>query len=197
MVRRPPLEKSCGAGRLPLGMMPDYREEAPRLTVKHRMTAPSNPWRPMRGIAPALFLLLAAISLSRPAAADSLIIHAGASAYKFQVELATTEEARARGLMFRKSMAPNAGMLFFYPAEQPVAFWMKNTLIPLDMLFIKANGNIVHIAANAVPEDETPIPSNEPVLAVLEINGGTAAALGIKEGDRVQYSGAAGSLGGN
>jgi uncharacterized membrane protein (UPF0127 family) len=156
-----------------------------------------NEWRLMRVVASALLLLLAVMGAPRPAAADSLIIHAGSSAYRFQVELATTEAERERGLMFRKSMAPNAGMLFVYSSEQPVAFWMKNTLIPLDMLFIKANGSIAHIAANAVPEDETPIPSTAPVLAVLEINGGTAAALGIKEGDRVQYSGAAGSLGGN
>jgi uncharacterized membrane protein (UPF0127 family) len=99
--------------------------------------------------------------------------------------------------MHRETLPERAGMLFVYDEPHRGGFWMKNTLIPLDMLFIKANGNIVHIAANAVPEDETPIPSNEPVLAVLEINGGTAAALGIKEGDRVQYSGAAGSLGGN
>jgi uncharacterized membrane protein (UPF0127 family) len=134
---------------------------------------------------------------ARPAAADSLIIHSGASAYRFEVELATTEDQRERGLMFRKSMAANAGMLFLYPSEQAVAFWMKNTLIPLDMLFIKGDGSIARIAADAVPEDETPIPSEAAVKAVLEVNGGTAAALGIREGDRVQYSGAAGSLGGN
>ena len=92
--------------------------------------------------------------------------------------------------MFRKSLAPNAGMLFLYPDEQPVAFWMKNTLIPLDMLFLKADGSIVQIAHNAVPLDETPIPSNQPVQAVLEVNGGVAAALGIKEGDRVDYQAA-------
>jgi uncharacterized membrane protein (UPF0127 family) len=123
----------------------------------------------------------------RTAEAAPLIIHAGGSAYKFEVELATTPAEREQGLMFRKSMAPNAGMLFLYPGEQPVAFWMKNTLIPLDMLFLKADGSIVQIAHNALPLDETPIPSNQPVKAVLEVNGGTAAALGIKEGDRVEY----------
>jgi uncharacterized protein len=134
-----------------------------------------------------LSLGLAILAWIRPAMAAPLIIHAGGSAYKFEVELATTPAQREQGLMFRKSMAANAGMLFLYPNEQPVAFWMKNTLIPLDMLFLKADGSIARIAANAVPLDETPIPSDAPVQAVLEVNGGTAAALGIKEGDKVDY----------
>lgn len=121
------------------------------------------------------------------AAAEPLVIHAGGSAYKFEVEVVTTPETRAQGLMFREAMAPNAGMLFIYPGEQAVSFWMKNTLIPLDMLFLKADGSIAHIAHNAVPHDETPIDSGAAVKAVLEVNGGTAAALGIKEGDRVEY----------
>jgi uncharacterized membrane protein (UPF0127 family) len=138
-----------------------------------------------------LFLLLpvlAPLSWAAPALAAPLIIHAGGSAYKFEVELATTPAEREQGLMFRKSLASNAGMLFLYPDEQQVAFWMKNTLIPLDMLFLKADGSIARIAHDAVPLDETPIPSNVPVKAVLEVNGGTAQALGIKEGDKVDYS---------
>ena len=79
------------------------------------------------------------------------------------------------------------GCCSFIPSEQQVAFWMKNTLIPLDMLFLKADGSIARIAHDAVPLDETPIPSNAVVKAVLEVNGGTAAALGIKEGDKVDY----------
>jgi hypothetical protein len=134
-----------------------------------------------------LFLALALLCRVGPVLATPLIIHAGGSAYKFEVELATTPSEREQGLMFRKSMAPNAGMLFLYPGEQQVAFWMKNTLIPLDMLFLKADGSIARIAPNAVPLDETPIPSNAEVKAVLEVNGGTAAALGIKEGDKVDY----------
>jgi len=133
----------------------------------------------------------------RAASTELLIVHAGGSAYKFEIELATTPDERERGLMFRKSLGANAGMLFMYPDEEPVAFWMKNTLIPLDMLFIKADGHIVHVARNAVPLDETPIASGQPVKAVLEINGGAADALGIKEGDTVEYEGAAGSLGGS
>ena len=132
--------------------------------------------------------LVAALVLSTAAArAEPLVIHTGGSAYKFEVEVVTTPDTRAQGLMFRKSMAANAGMLFIYPGEQAVSFWMKNTLIPLDMLFLKADGSIAHIAHNAVPMDETPIDSGAAVKAVLEVNGGTANALGIKEGDRVEF----------
>jgi uncharacterized membrane protein (UPF0127 family) len=134
-----------------------------------------------------LFLILAVLGWVTPAGAAPLIVHAGGSAYKFEVELATTPAEREQGLMFRKTLASNAGMLFLYPDEQQVAFWMKNTLIPLDMLFLKADGSIARIAHDAVPLDETPIPSNADVKAVLEVNGGTATALGIKEGDKVDY----------
>lgn len=132
--------------------------------------------------------LVAALVLGAAVAtAEPVVIHAGGSAYKFEVEIVTTPESRAQGLMFRKALAPNAGMLFIYPDEKPVSFWMKNTLIPLDMLFLKSDGQIAHIAHNAVPLDESQIDSGAAVKAVLEINGGTAAALGIKEGDRVEY----------
>jgi uncharacterized membrane protein (UPF0127 family) len=133
------------------------------------------------GLVAALFVGVAAAS------AEPLVIHAGGSAYKFEVEVVTTPDARSQGLMFRKAMAANAGMLFIYPGEQAVSFWMKNTLIPLDMLFLRADGSIAHIAHNAVPMDETPLDSGASVKAVLEINGGTANALGIKEGDKVEY----------
>ena len=136
----------------------------------------------LKGIGPALIVLLGAAAAS----AEPLVIHAGGSAYKFEVEIVATPADRERGLMFRKSMASNAGMLFIYPDESPVSFWMKNTLIPLDMLFLKADGSIAHIAHNAVPLDETSIDSGAPVKAVLEVNGGTANALGIKEGDRIE-----------
>ena len=137
----------------------------------------------LQGVPLALVLSLGAAAATW---AEPLVIHAGGSAYKFEVEVVSTPEGREQGLMFRKSMAANAGMLFVYPDEQPVAFWMKNTLIALDMLFLKADGSIAHIAHNAVPLDETPIESGAAVKAVLEVNGGTAAALGIKEGDRVE-----------
>ena len=90
--------------------------------------------------------------------------------------------------MFRKTLAPNAGMLFDFGQEQEESFWMKNTLIPLDMLFIKANGDIARIASNAKPLSEEGIPSYEPVRAVLEIAGGRAAQLGLKPGDKVRQA---------
>jgi len=139
-------------------------------------------------------LILCAIAFPLLAAkADPLVVHAGGSAYKFEVEIVATPAEREKGLMFRKSLAANAGMLFIYPDEEPVSFWMKNTLIPLDMLFLKADGSIAHIARNAVPLDETPISSDAPVKAVLEVKGGTADALGIKEGDRVEAKALSGS----
>jgi uncharacterized membrane protein (UPF0127 family) len=103
----------------------------------------------------------------------------------FTVELATTPAQRELGLMFRQALPPDAGMLFIYPDEESVAFWMKNTLIPLDMLFIGADGHIRRIAERAVPLSETPIPSVDPVEAVLEVNGGTVERLGIRQGDLV------------
>lgn len=103
----------------------------------------------------------------------------------FKVEIADTDVTRARGLMYRSQMAADAGMLFDYKFETETAFWMKNTLIPLDMIFIRADGTIANIAERAVPHDETSIPSDGAVRGVLEVNGGTAARLGIKPGDKV------------
>ena len=104
---------------------------------------------------------------------------------KFTVELAVTKAEQERGLMFRKSLAPDRGMLFPYNPPQRAAFWMKNTLIPLDILYIAPDGRVLSIARNAVPHDETPIPSGGVIRAVLEIPGGRAAQLGILPGDRV------------
>jgi uncharacterized protein len=103
----------------------------------------------------------------------------------FTVEIADTEAAREKGLMFRKNLPPGQGMLFDFHREAPVGFWMKNTYIPLDMIFIRGNGRIANIAENAQPLSETVIPSDGPVLAVLEVAGGTARKLGIVPGDRV------------
>ena len=95
--------------------------------------------------------------------------------------------------MFRMEIADNGGMLFWpYPPDGPpreASFWMKNTPSALDIIFIRANGTIAHIAENAVPYDETPIPSGEPVAAVLELKGGRTSALGIAEGDKVSWQG--------
>lgn len=118
---------------------------------------------------------------------SSLAIVSGGRDIKFDVELATNDAERSRGLMFRKQLGPYEGMLFDFYQEMPVSFWMKNTLIPLDMLFIAGDGTVKHIHANAVPLSTDAIPSGYPVRAVLEINGGSAALLGIKPGDKVKH----------
>ena len=90
--------------------------------------------------------------------------------------------------MNRESVAPDRGMIFPYDPPQVASFWMKNTLIPLDMIFIGADGRIAHIGANTVPLSLDPVSSNGPVAAVLEIAGGRAAELGIQVGDRVEWA---------
>ncbi len=105
----------------------------------------------------------------------------------FNVELAQTPRERAIGLMNREQMDTGSGMLFIYPGPQPVAFWMKNTLIPLDMLFIDMAGRIVTIHENARPLDETPIPGGDNILAVLEINGGLSREIGLTVGSSVRH----------
>lgn len=115
------------------------------------------------------------------------LIHSSTGVHQFTIEVVDTHETRSRGLMFRQELAPDAGMLFDFISEQPASFWMMNTYIPLDMLFIKADGDIVRIHANARPHDQTPIVSGQPVQFVLEIPGGRAAELGIVEGDRMEH----------
>ncbi|MEQ1755079.1 MAG: DUF192 domain-containing protein [Micropepsaceae bacterium] len=106
----------------------------------------------------------------------------------FYVEVVREEAERNKGLMFRKHMAANHGMLFDYDPPQVVGFWMKNTFIPLDIIFIGADGRIIRIQENAVPLSLTHIPSGGEARAVLEINGGLAAKLGIRTGDVVHHS---------
>jgi len=103
----------------------------------------------------------------------------------FEVQIAGDEASQERGLMYVKHLAPNAGMLFDFHTEVMTSFWMKNTYIPLDMLFIQQSGIVSSIAANARPMDQTTIPSLVPVRAVLEIDGGRAKQLGIQPGDVV------------
>lgn len=139
--------------------------------------------------------LLAALGLSLCAGGQALAapkletveVVSGRGRTRFQVEIAATQAEQARGLMFRKSLAPDRGMLFTYRRPQPAAYWMKNTLIPLDILYIRPDGTILSIVRNARPHDETPLPSGGMVLGVLEIAGGRAAQLGILPGDRVLH----------
>jgi len=115
-----------------------------------------------------------------------LTIESANGVHRFTVDVAATPEQQETGLMFVKHLAPDRGMIFPYDPPQEVAFWMHNTLIPLDMVFIRADGTIARIA-NAKALDETPVPSGEPVVAVLEIAGGRAGQLGIAPGDKVEW----------
>ncbi len=119
---------------------------------------------------------------------SSLVVVTAAREIKFDVELALNEAERAHGLMFREKLGPYDGMLFDFYQDAPVSFWMKNTLIPLDMVFIAGDGTIRHIHSNATPLSTDAIPSQFPVRAVLEINGGSARLLGIKPGDKVKHA---------
>jgi uncharacterized membrane protein (UPF0127 family) len=115
-----------------------------------------------------------------------LTIRSGTTLHHFTVEVAATPDQQERGLMFRRTLDPDHGMLFPYNPPQEVAFWMKNTWIPLDIVFIRPDGTIARIT-QAKAMDLTPLPSGEPVGAVLEIGGGRAAQLGIKEGDVARW----------
>ena len=116
-----------------------------------------------------------------------LVIDSDGRSHRFTVEVARTPSEQARGLMYRASLAPDAGMIFPFVPPRPASFWMKNTLIPLDMIFIRADGTIARIAANTVPLSLDPVAVSEPVAAVLELAGGRARELGIDPGDRVRW----------
>jgi uncharacterized protein len=133
-------------------------------------------------------ILLALATLAQAAETSPLTIDTAHGPRQFSVEIATTPEQMALGLMYRQSLAPNSGMLFVYPSERPVAFWMKNTFIPLDMLFIAADGRIRRIVERTVPLSTIPVSSVDSVRAVLEVNSGTAERLGIKPGDIVHHT---------
>jgi hypothetical protein len=116
-----------------------------------------------------------------------LTIVTASGPHPFTIELATSPAQMMQGLMFRQSLAPDAGMLFDYQTPSMASMWMKNTLIPLDMLFVDATGHIVNIHERAVPGSLDAIAAAAPVRAVIELNGGTAERLGIRPGDRVIY----------
>ncbi|WP_083499795.1 DUF192 domain-containing protein [Tropicibacter naphthalenivorans] len=119
--------------------------------------------------------------------ADTLFIRGDFGLARFNVAVAETPEERNQGLMFVEQMPMSTGMLFVYPSQRPVAFWMKNTLIPLDMIFADQHGVVVDVHENAVPGDLTSIPSAEPAQYVLEVNGGLTRLLGISEGDQLNH----------
>lgn len=128
-------------------------------------------------------------STSAPSAAASATIDAGERKLTFRVELAITPQEQERGLMYRKSLDAGAGMLFVSETERPHVFWMKNTLIPLDMIFIGANRRIVGIVQNAEPQTLTSRQVDGPSQYVLEIGGGLSASLGIRPGQLVEFAG--------
>lgn len=160
----------------------------------------------MRWTRPDLALALAALALlpacqnsdagnasAAQAMAQAVVtIESGGSRHTFKVDVARTKQEQARGLMFRTNIPADGGMLFApYPAEgggpKEASFWMKDTPSPLDILFIRADGTIAHIAENTVPFSTDQVRSGEPVSAVLELNGGRSAELGISVGDRVSW----------
>jgi uncharacterized membrane protein (UPF0127 family) len=109
--------------------------------------------------------------------------------HSFDIEVMTTFGERAKGLMFRRSLPANSGMLFVYDRPQPATMWMKNTYIPLDMVFIAQDGTVHRIEANTEPFSTALISSEGDIVAVLELNAGEAARIGLKRGDRAIYPG--------
>jgi len=107
--------------------------------------------------------------------------------HEFRVELADTPAERAKGLMYRKQMPADQGMLFVFQVESPIMMWMKNTYIPLDMVFVSRHGMVTAIATDAVPMSEATISSDGPAYAVIELNAGTVAKIGLKPGDEVRH----------
>jgi uncharacterized membrane protein (UPF0127 family) len=138
-----------------------------------------------------LALILAALPFAAAAqdcAPGHVEVEGGFGAARFSVEVADDPEERARGLMFVERLGPMEGMLFVYEREADgISFWMKNTLIPLDMIFADGEGTVVSVHAEAVPGDLTPIPAGAPARFVLEVPGGRAAALGIAPGDALRH----------
>ncbi len=141
--------------------------------------------------AAAILALATVLSVLMPPALalprSDLLVQTASSEFRFEVEVADDPAERAEGLMYREAMADNAGMLFLYPAPQPVQFWMKNTPMSLDLVFVRADGTIARIAANTTPFSEDMIPSGEKVSAVLEVKAGMMHQLGVRVGDRLKH----------
>jgi len=134
-----------------------------------------------------LFLLIGAAA-SAPLAVENVVIETQGGARVFRLEIAADDASRSYGLMHRTHLAHNGGMLFDFKTPVMAAFWMKDTPLPLDLLFVRADGTVSTIAANAIPYSTAQIVSAEPIRAVIEINGGLARSLGIVPGSRVHAS---------
>ena len=146
----------------------------------------------IRPVLAVVMTLLAGAAGAQPApgegGTEALDIATSSGHHPFQVEVMRTPAELERGLMYRRYMPADRGMLFDFGVEQPVTFWMKNTYLPLDMIFIAQDGRVVGIKANAEPMSERLIPSGAPTYGVLEVNAGTAARVGLKTGDSVSAS---------
>lgn len=136
-------------------------------------------------LAATLSLLASGAALADTLKRGVIEVWSNGEANRFSIEIADEPAERSRGLMFRYSMPDDAGMLFIYESDRIASFWMKNTYIPLDMLFITHDGIITRIAKQVQPHSLTSVRSDQPVRAVLEINGGLSDTLGIKAGDTV------------
>ncbi|WP_332700506.1 DUF192 domain-containing protein [Devosia sp.] len=134
-------------------------------------------------------IAIAAVALPLAACSDEgkLVLHSSTGEHSFNVEIVDTPETRAEGLMFRQELADDAGMLFDFKEERQVSFWMRNTFIPLDMIFVGADGVVKTIHVNARPQDPTSIPSQVPVQFVLEIPGGRSVEIGLQPGDTMEH----------
>lgn len=142
-----------------------------------------------------LAILVALLFVACKAASSSPVVEltvsseSGKRLEQFTVELASTNEERSKGLMFRRELSPRKGMLFLFPEERKLSFWMKNTLIPLDMVFISKDWRVVGVVENATPLSEEPRGVDQDSQYVLEVAGGTAKRLGIKAGSIVTVAG--------
>lgn len=140
-----------------------------------------------KGIALAIVMAFSSPAWSGECAEDQVFLKGDWGQARFTVEVADDDRERAQGLMNRESLPRASGMLFVYPRPRMAGFWMKNTLIPLDMIFLDKTGTVTHIHHEAIPHDETPIIGGDNVLAVLEINGGLARQMGIETGSRMRH----------
>jgi len=118
---------------------------------------------------------------------EELTVETAKGKTTFNVEVADTPQLRQRGLMFRRELPADQGMLFDFGKPRPVQMWMKNTYVPLDMIFIRADGTVIGIGADTVPLSEDTVGVAEPVKGVLEVVAGTAARIGLKPGDRIRH----------
>ncbi len=146
-----------------------------------------QPPRLLMALVAALGLFVALAGSARAQALEPLTVVTSSGRHVFQVEVMRTPDERAKGLMYRQFLPRERGMLFDFGRVEPVAMWMQNTYISLDMFFIAADGRIVRITERTEPLSTRTLPSGEPVLGVLEVNAGVAEAIGAKAGDRIEH----------